>query len=83
MAINPDDDETVGVKALIIPIEPTQYLPKGLHFKLQSHGELLQDLSSTQPTQSLEIPYFRGEFGETFNLEVQLGEETFKTSFQI
>ena len=83
-AIAPETDRKVGILVQVHPVGEETYLPPNLRLALLSEaGDILQDVQSRSQDNYIQLKRFRGNPGESFNIQVAFGDATMTETFEI
>ncbi|HAA28739.1 MAG TPA: hypothetical protein DCE56_14945 [Cyanobacteria bacterium UBA8553] len=83
-AIAPEADRKVGILVQVHPVGEETYLPPNLRLALLSQaGDILQDVQSRSQDNYIQLKRFRGNPGESFNIQVAFGNATMTETFEI
>ncbi|MBH8574933.1 DUF1822 family protein [Nostocaceae cyanobacterium CENA369] len=84
VAIAPLPEQKVEVLVQLHPMGEKTYLPSNLKLYLQTEsGEILQEVVSRSNDNFIQLKRFRGNSGESFNIQVFNGNLTIKETFVI
>ncbi|MEH2258248.1 DUF1822 family protein [Nostoc sp.] len=84
VAIAPLPEQKVEVLVQLHPMGEKTYLPSNLRLNLQAEsGEILQEVVSRSNDNFIQLKRFRGDSGESFNIQVSDGNFTIKETFVI
>lgn len=84
VAIAPYPNKKIELFVQLHPVEGEAYLPPNLRINLLSEsGEILQEVKSRNRDKYIQLKRFRGDSGESFNIQVALGNATIEENFVI
>ncbi|MEH2079816.1 MAG: DUF1822 family protein [Nostoc sp.] len=84
VAIAPLPEQKVEVLVQLHPMGEKTYLPSNLRLNLQAESrEILQEVVSRSNDNFIQLKRFRGDFGESFHIQVSHGNLTIKETFVI
>jgi hypothetical protein len=82
--IAPEADQKVSILVQIHPVGGETYLPPNLKLALLSEaGDILQDVQSRSQDNYIQLKGFRGNPGESFNIQVAFGDASITETFEI
>ncbi|MFN6486648.1 DUF1822 family protein [Nostoc sp. DedQUE02] len=82
--IAPLPEQKVEVLVQLHSMDEKTYLPSNLRLNLQAEsGEILQEVVSRSNDNFIQLKRFRGDSGESFNIQVSDGNFTIKETFVI
>jgi hypothetical protein len=83
VAVKAEGDERLGVRVQVQPTHQEE-LPKQVSLTLlNEEGQVIRQVSGTAHDPFLQLPYFRGSRGDTFQIQVHLGSQQVSESFVI
>ena len=84
LAVEPVDDERLGIRAQLYPTSAKTYLPHNAVLALLSgSGETLREVPSRALDNFIQLPRFKCRFGERFSLQITLGDACVREDFQL
>jgi hypothetical protein len=81
LAITLNHDTSMNVLVQIHPTLGQRYLPSGLKLKMLNETMVLQEVCSRQQDSYIQLRHFRGEAGDSFDIEVILDQVSIVESF--
>lgn len=82
LAITLNPDTSMNVLVQTYPASKSSYLPPDLKLTMLSEtGELLQEVRSREQDSYIQLRHFRGEAGDSFEIQVSLNEVCISESF--
>lgn len=82
--IAPEAEQKVSILVQIHPAGGETYLPPSLRLALLSEvGDILQDVQSRSQDNYIQLKGFRGNPGESFNIQVAFGDASMTETFEI
>lgn len=71
LAVTPNPDKSMNVLVQLYPVVGTSYLVPGLQLvMLAETGEVLQNICSREQDNYIQLKHFRGEAGDSFDIQV-------------
>jgi hypothetical protein len=82
--IAPEAEQKVSILVQMHPVGGETYLPPNLRLALLSEaGDILQDVQSRSQDNYIQLKGFRGNPGESFNIQVAFGDASMTETFEI